>query len=581
MVVAWTACTKTPYQQHADSAAKKLRSNPGLLCVCVRSDLQMRPETVFLAQRGGLKRLADFPAMPERIENRAVPPSVVAILHGGADLRAGSDYPVEDSIRVLNDKHESNRSTAELCGRRIGAKVAGWMQPELGAVNQQLRDHVLSRRRAPARPRPKCLLIESNRLANVPGNMKHCGKAVAHVATRLRRFPVAHKFPFRCLNSGARTGVPSSWACVELILSEGDKMATKRTSEQAEVTLEDSRWPALLSRDRTADGTFFYSVASTGVYCRPSCGARTPRPENVTFYGTAEQAEAAGYRACKRCKPNELSPASEMAAKMATACRAIERSESAPSLQTLAKEAGMSRFHFHRTFKAIMGVTPAQYASAQRTTRVRESLERSKTVTEAIYDAGYNSSSRFYESADRALGMRPTEFRDGGAKARIFFAVGQCSMGNILVAQTERGVCAILIGDDAEQLLRDLQDRFPKATLVGDASEYQELVAKVVGLVEDPSSGFGLPLDIRGTAFQQRVWNALQQIPAGTTATYAEIAAKIGMPKATRAVAQACGANSLAVAIPCHRVIRNDGSLSGYRWGIERKRTLLEREQRI
>lgn len=201
-------------------------------------------------------------------------------------------------------------------------------------------------------------------------------------------------------------------------------------------------------------------------------------------------------------------------------------------------------------------------------------------MTEAIYDAGFNSSSRFYEGVDRALGMTPTEFRTGGAKAEIYFAVGQCSMGNILAAQTNRGVCAILIGDDAEQLVRDLQDRFPKATLVGDAPEYQDLVAKVVGLVENPKSGFGLPLDIQGTAFQKRVWNALRQIPPGTTATYAEIAANIGMPKAVRAVAQACGANSLAVAIPCHRVIRNDGSLSGYRWGVERKRTLLQKEKR-
>ena len=357
-------------------------------------------------------------------------------------------------------------------------------------------------------------------------------------------------------------------------------MATKRIAERAELVLKDARWASLLARDRGADGKFFYCVASTGVYCRPSCGARAPRPENVDFYATAEAAEAAGYRACKRCKPNDLNPASEITARIAEACRLIERSESTPSLDTLANKVGMSRFHFHRTFKSITGVTPAQYASAQRTARMRESLERSKTVTEAIYDAGFNSSSRFYEGAHRALGMTPTEFRSGGAKAEIYFAVGQCSMGNILAAQTERGVCAILIGDDADQLLRDLQDRFPRATLVGDAPEYQHLVAKVVGLVENPKSGFDLPLDIQGAAFQRRVWNALQQIPPGTTATYTGIAANIGMPKAVRAVAQACGANSLAIAIPCHRVIRNDGSLSGYRWGVERKRTLLQKENR-
>ena len=355
-------------------------------------------------------------------------------------------------------------------------------------------------------------------------------------------------------------------------------MAAKRIARRADVILQDRRWASLVNRDRNADGTFFYSVTSTGVYCRPSCGARTPRPENVQFHTTPEEAETAGFRACKRCKPKELNHASEAAARVAKVCRVIESSASTPSLQALAELAGMSRFHFHRTFKSITGITPAQYASAHRMARMRESLERSKTVTDAIYDAGFNSSSRFYEGTNRALGMTPTEFRTGGRNAEIYFAIGECSMGSILAAQTERGVCAILIGDDAEQLVRDLQDRFPNAKLVGDASEYQDLVAKVVGLVENPKSGLELPLDIRGTAFQKRVWKALQQIPPGTTASYSEIAKKIGMPKALRAVAHACGSNSVAIAIPCHRVIRNDGSLARYRWGVERKRALLERE---
>jgi AraC family transcriptional regulator of adaptative response/methylated-DNA-[protein]-cysteine methyltransferase len=357
-------------------------------------------------------------------------------------------------------------------------------------------------------------------------------------------------------------------------------MKTKRIPNQPELVLQDRRWASLVSRDRNADGTFFYSVATTGVYCRPSCGARTPRPENVRFHITAEEAEAQGFRACKRCKPKGLHPAGEVAAIIARTCRLIESSEKMPSLQSLAKLAGMSRFHFHRTFKSITGITPAEYASAHRMARVRKSLERSKTVTDAIYDAGFNSSSRFYARADEVLGMRPTEFRAGGTNAEIYFAIGECSMGSILVAQTARGVCAILIGDDAEQLARDLEDRFPKAKLVGDASAYQSLVAKVMGLVENPKLGIDLPLDIQGTAFQKRVWQTLQQIPVGTTATYTEIAAKIGRPKAVRAVAQACAANSLAIAIPCHRVIRNDGALSGYRWGVERKRAFLERESR-
>ena len=360
---------------------------------------------------------------------------------------------------------------------------------------------------------------------------------------------------------------------------EMNPMKAKRISDRADLVLQDPRWSSLVGRERNADGTFFYSVASTGVYCRPSCGSRTPRPENVQFYATTRDAETAGFRACKRCKPTELHPASELAARIAKACRIIESAESTPSLQSLAKLVDMSRFHFHRTFKSITGITPAEYASAHRTARVRESLERGKTVTDAIYDAGFNSSSRFYEGAHGALGMTPTEFREGGTNAEIYFAIGECSMGSILAAQTERGVCAILIGDDAEQLVRDLQDRFPNAKLVGDAAGYHDLVAKVVGLVENPKLSFDLPLDIRGTAFQQRVWKALQLIPPGTTATYTEIAAKIGMPRAVRAVAQACGANSLAIAIPCHRVIRNDGSLSGYRWGVERKRAILKREE--
>jgi AraC family transcriptional regulator, regulatory protein of adaptative response / methylated-DNA-[protein]-cysteine methyltransferase len=355
-------------------------------------------------------------------------------------------------------------------------------------------------------------------------------------------------------------------------------MTAKQISNPTEPALQGPRRAQLVGRDRNADGTFFYSAARTGVYCRPWCGARRPRPENVQFYVTTEAAKAAGYRACTRCKSNEFNSASEAAVRIAKACRFIERSESTPSFESLAKLADIGSFHFHRTFKSITGVTPAEYASARRAARVRESLERSKTVTEAIYDAGYNSSGRFYEGADSALGMMPTEFCAGEANAEIYFAIGECSMGNILTAQTVVGICAILIGDDPEQLVRDLRDGFPNAKLVGDAPECHDLVGKVVGLVENPKSGFDLPLDIHGTAFQKRVWNALQQIPPGTTATYTEIATRIGTPKAVRAVAQACGANSLAIAIPCHRVIRNDGSLSGYRWGVERKRTLLHKE---
>jgi AraC family transcriptional regulator of adaptative response/methylated-DNA-[protein]-cysteine methyltransferase len=351
-----------------------------------------------------------------------------------------------------------------------------------------------------------------------------------------------------------------------------------KTSTIANTTQNDPRWASLVKRDSSSDGKFYYSVKTTGVYCRPSCAARLARPENVQFHLTCEDAEQAGFRPCKRCKPNQAGVAEQNAAKIAKACRLIENSDEIPSLEALANHAGMSVFHFHRTFKSAIGLTPNEYATAHRTYRVRASLEKSTSVTDAIYDAGFNSSGRFYERSNEVLGMTPSKFRSGGADTDIFFAIGECSMGSILVAQSEKGVCAIFIGDDPAALARDLEDRFPNANLIGNVRGYEELVAKVVGLLEKPEAGLDLPLDIRGTAFQQRVWKALRQIPPGSTATYSEIAAKIGMPKAVRAVAQACGANALAVAIPCHRVIRNDGSLSGYRWGVERKRALLERE---
>lgn len=256
----------------------------------------------------------------------------------------------------------------------------------------------------------------------------------------------------------------------------------------------------------------------------------------------------------------------------------IERAEEIPTLAKLADAAGLSTYHFHRVFKAVTGLTPKDYAATRRTERVRDQLLRSKSVTEAIYDAGFNSNSRFYERSDAMLGMTPTVWRAGGADAEIRFAVGECSLGSILVAQSSKGICAIFLGDDPDRLLRDLQDRFPRARLIGGDTEFEELVAKVIGFVEAPGIGLDLPLDVRGTAFQQRVWQALRRIPTGSTASYTEIAKRIGAPQSVRAVAAACAANVLAVAIPCHRVVRNDGALSGYRWGIERKRALLERE---
>ena len=238
----------------------------------------------------------------------------------------------------------------------------------------------------------------------------------------------------------------------------------------------------------------------------------------------------------------------------------------------------MSRFHFHRVFKTLTGVTPKAYVAAHRAQRVRDELSRTDTVTEAIYGAGFNSNGRFYATSSEVLGMTPTNFRSGGHGACIRFAVGECSLGSILVAATDKGVCAIMLGDDPEALVRDLQDRFPQAQLLGGDEDFEHVVAKVVGFVEAPALGLDLPLDVQGTAFQQRVWQALRAIPSGTTASYTEIAERIGAPQAVRAVAQACASNALAVAIPCHRVVRQDGALAGYRWGVERKRALLERE---
>jgi AraC family transcriptional regulator, regulatory protein of adaptative response / methylated-DNA-[protein]-cysteine methyltransferase len=340
----------------------------------------------------------------------------------------------------------------------------------------------------------------------------------------------------------------------------------------------DPRWAQVVARDPGADGRFWYSVRTTGVYCRPSCAARRARPENVQFHATREDAERAGFRPCKRCTPDRPGLQAQHAAKVADACRLIEQSEDVPDLAALASHAGLSPWHFHRVFKAITGLTPKAYAKAHRARRVRRELSRSGSVTAAVYDAGYNSSGRFYAESGQVLGMAPRSYRDGGANTAIRFAVGECSLGSILVASSERGICSILIGDDPDALARDLQDQFPKAELIGGDAAFEKLVARVVGFVEAPELGLDLPLDVRGTAFQQRVWKALRDIPAGSTASYSDIAGRIGAPKSARAVAQACASNRIAVAIPCHRVVRNDGGLSGYRWGVERKRTLLERE---
>lgn len=350
-------------------------------------------------------------------------------------------------------------------------------------------------------------------------------------------------------------------------------------SDNIHIITGDPRWQQVLDRDAQADGQFLFAVKTTGIYCRPSCGARQPRPENVAFYSSNADAESAGFRPCKRCKPDQQSLSEVYADKVAQACRLIETAEVMPTLAQLAAHAGMSSYHFHRVFKSVTGLTPKAYATAHKAQAVRKELAATMHVTDAIYAAGYASSSRFYETATQTLGMKPGQYLKGGINTNIRFALGECSLGSILVASSDTGICAISIGDDPALLLRELQDRFPKSNLIGGDQAFESQVATVIELIESPRLGLDLPLDIQGTVFQQRVWQALREIPAGTTMTYSELANKIGMPKAIRAVASACAANTLAVVIPCHRVVRLDGSLSGYRWGVERKKALIKRER--
>ncbi|MGH9164193.1 MAG: bifunctional DNA-binding transcriptional regulator/O6-methylguanine-DNA methyltransferase Ada [Acidimicrobiales bacterium] len=341
----------------------------------------------------------------------------------------------------------------------------------------------------------------------------------------------------------------------------------------------DRRWAAVEGRDAAVDGSFVYGVLTTGVFCRPSCPSRRPRRENVRFFETAAQAEASGLRPCKRCRPTGQGIQARRAELVAAACRIIDGAEEAPALAALAAEVGVGRFHLHRVFKEETGITPKAYADAARAARVRRRLRDGGPVTGAIYGAGFASNGPFYASSNERLGMTPSQFRDGAAEVEVRFAVGQCSLGAILVAVSPRGVCAIEFGDDADLLVRQLQDRFHAAHLVGDDDEFAAVMARAVALVEDPGGDReALPLDVRGTAFQERVWQALRRVPPGSTVSYAQVAAMIGAPRSVRAVAGACAANHLAVAIPCHRVVRTDGDLSGYRWGVERKATLLERE---
>jgi AraC family transcriptional regulator of adaptative response/methylated-DNA-[protein]-cysteine methyltransferase len=353
-------------------------------------------------------------------------------------------------------------------------------------------------------------------------------------------------------------------------------MQMQEISDKAALDLstDEARYQAVRSRDARADGLFYYGVVTTGVYCRPGCAARLARRENVRFHDTPEAAERAGFRPCKRCRPRD--PGGREARLVARARTLLESSESPVKLAELAASAGLSPSHFHRMFRKQAGMTPQEYAAASRLQRFGEAVRGGATVTAAIYEAGYSSSGRFYE-AGGALGMTPSELRRGADGLRMRVAVRSCSLGHVLVAATERGVCAVAFADRPEGLEPELRQRFPRARIEPADSTLEGLTAAVVTAV-DTGQPLDVPLELLGTAFQQRVWRALRDIPRGATTTYAELARRIGAPRAVRAVGTACGANPVAPLVPCHRVLRGDGGLGGYRWGLARKKALLARE---
>ncbi len=341
---------------------------------------------------------------------------------------------------------------------------------------------------------------------------------------------------------------------------------------------DDARWDGVLRKDASLDGQYLFAVKTTGIYCRPSCSSRTPKRVNVEFYTSAQAARTDGYRACLRCAPDGLSKRQLQTQAILQVCRSIEVSQEKISLTNLAQQVNLSPHHFHRIFKEVTGVTPHDYYKARQIAQIGQSIKETDSVTEAIYDAGFSSSGRFYENTNAMLGMTPKAYKAGGAGEAIRVAVRSCALGLVLVAATERGICTIEFGDDAQALMQRLRLRFPQASILSEDAQFEAWLMQLLAHIHVPKMALDLPLDVRGTVFQQQVWKALQDIPLGSTVSYTEVAQRIGKPKAVRAVATACASNVLAVAIPCHRVLRGNGKLSGYRWGVDRKRSLLDAE---
>lgn len=341
---------------------------------------------------------------------------------------------------------------------------------------------------------------------------------------------------------------------------------------------EDARWQAVENRDAEADGRFVFGVITTGIFCRPSCRARHPLRQNVRFWQDAAAALAAGFRPCKRCQPDKAPLHQQRVERIRKACELMEAREETMTLEALASEMAMSPYHFHRLFKSVTGLTPKAWQTARRNQRLRDALTHGDAVTPALYQAGFGSGSSYYRDADSALGMTATQYRSGGKHVNLHYAIIDCHVGRCLVAQSPRGICAVLLGDDDAQLEAQLTALFPHAERHLARSDFSDILERAIACIHTPQTPVDLPLDFQGTLFQQQVWEALRTIPVGETVSYQALAAKVGKPNAVRAVASACGANRLAIIIPCHRVIRQDGQLSGYRWGVTRKAALLQHE---